>query len=57
MVSTQKYGSFLSPFQSLMQDAVYIPAVTEKQEYEADLQYIATHLDSLIVEKITEETE
>ena len=56
-VSAQKYGSYLVQFQNLMQDAVYIPSVTASEQYDADLRYIATHLDSLIVEKPTEETE
>ncbi|MBR3058788.1 MAG: extracellular solute-binding protein [Clostridiales bacterium] len=57
IVSTQKYGVYLSQFQNLVSEAVFIPSITSSTKYSDDLFYIATHLDTLIVEKKEEQEE
>ncbi len=56
-VNSQKYGSCLSQYQALFDKAIFIPSVTSSEKYQADQQYISTHLEQLIVEPKTEEPE
>ena len=56
-VHSQKYGACLAQYQALFDKAIFIPSVTSSEKYQADQEYIASHLEQLIVEPKTEETE
>ena len=51
----QKYGAYLSQFQEMMNQAIYIPVVSGSEQFNKDLEYIKEEFSALY--PITEEEE
>lgn len=52
----QKYGMYLIQYYDLMNQAVYIPAVSASQTFQQDLNYISDEVLPLLVEELEEQT-
>ena len=43
----QKYGIYLSLYRDMMYQAIYIPAVSESENFASDMKYVTSHMEAL----------